>query len=86
MIRGMFSASTTPDEQQHILSMMLGAPESTAVGAMQATFDPANWKGDVFHQPILGLYADHSGAGDREYMTTHFPNMDYQEMPGPGIF
>jgi pimeloyl-ACP methyl ester carboxylesterase len=86
MIRGMFSASTTPDMQKHILSMMLAAPESTAVGAMQATFDPANWKGDVFTEPVLGLYADHSRAGDREYMKTHFPNMDYEEIPGTGHF
>ncbi len=86
MITSMFSASTTPDMQKHILSMMLGAPESTAVGAMQATFDPANWKGDVFNQPILGLYADHSRAGDREYIKTHFPNMDYEEIPGTGHF
>jgi pimeloyl-ACP methyl ester carboxylesterase len=86
MIRSMFSASTTPDMQKHILSMMLAAPESTAVGAMQATFDPANWKGDVFPEPVLGLYADHSRAGDREYMKTHFPNMDYEEIPGTGHF
>ena len=86
MIRGMFSASTTPDMQQHILSMMLAAPESTAVGAMQATFDPAYWKGDVFTEPVLGLYADHSRSGDREYMKTHFPNMDYEEIAGTGHF
>ncbi len=86
MIRGMFSASTTPDMQKHILSMMLAAPESTAVAAMQATFDPAYWKGDVFTEPVLGLYADHSRSGDREYMKTHFPNMDYQEIPGTGHF
>jgi pimeloyl-ACP methyl ester carboxylesterase len=86
VIRSMFSASTTPDIQKHILSMMLAAPESTAVGAMQATFDPANWKGDVFTQPILGLYADHSRAGDHEYIKTHFPNMDYQEIAGTGHF
>jgi pimeloyl-ACP methyl ester carboxylesterase len=86
MIRGMFSASTTPDMQQHILSMMLGAPESTAVGAMQATFDREYWKGDVFNQPVLGLYADHSRSGDREYMKTHFPNMDYEEIAGTGHF
>jgi pimeloyl-ACP methyl ester carboxylesterase len=86
MIRSMFSASTTPDMQKHILSMMLAAPESTATGAIQATFDPANWKGDVFNQPVLGLYADHSRAGDREYMKTHFPNMDYEEIPGTGHF
>jgi len=86
IIRGMFSASTTPDEQKHILSMMLAAPESTAVGALQATVDPANWKGDVFTEPVLGLYADHSGAGNREYMKTHFPNMDYHEIAGTGHF
>ncbi|HTB20369.1 MAG TPA: alpha/beta hydrolase [Bryobacteraceae bacterium] len=86
MIRGMFSASTTPDMQKHILSMMLGAPESTAVGAMQATFDPAYWKGDVFNEPVLGLYADHSRSGDRAYMKTHFPNMDYEEIAGTGHF
>ena len=72
--------------QKHILSMMLAAPESTAVGAMQATFDPSNWKGDVFQQPILGVYADHSRSGDREYMKTHFPNLDYHEIPGTGHF
>jgi pimeloyl-ACP methyl ester carboxylesterase len=86
MIRSMFSASTTPDMQKHILSMMLAAPESTASGAMLATFDPAIWKGDVFTQPILGLYADHSRSGDREYMKTHFPNMDYEEIAGTGHF
>jgi len=86
MVRSLFSPSTTPDMQKHILSMMLAAPESTAVGAMQASFDPAVWKGDVLMQPILGIYADHSRAGDREYMKTHFPNMDYEEIPGTGHF
>jgi pimeloyl-ACP methyl ester carboxylesterase len=86
MIRGMFSASTTPEMQKHILSMMLAAPESTAVGAMQATFDPTYWKGDVFTEPVLGLYADHSRSGDREYMKVHFPNMDYEEIADTGHF
>jgi pimeloyl-ACP methyl ester carboxylesterase len=86
MIRGMFSASTTPDMQKHILSMMMGAPEATAVGAMNATFDPAIWKGDVFTQPVLGLYADKSGLGNRDYMKTHFPNLEYVEIAGTGHF
>ena len=86
MIRSMFSNSTTPEMQQHILSMMLGAPESTAVGAMQATFDPAIWKGDVFQEPVLGLYADNSRLGDHDYMKTHFPNLEYKEIPGTGHF
>lgn len=86
MIRGMFSASTTPDLQKHILSMMLGAPESTAAGAMQAMFDPTVWKEDVFTEPVLGLYADHSGAGNRDYMKEHFPHMEYEEIAGTGHF
>jgi pimeloyl-ACP methyl ester carboxylesterase len=86
MIRGMFSASTTPEMQKHILAMMMGAPETTAVGAMNATFDPAVWKGDTFTQPMLGLYADKSGLANREYMKTHFPNMEYVEIAGTGHF
>jgi len=86
IIRGMFSASTTQDMQKHILSMMLGAPEATAIGAMYATLDPAIWKGDVFTQPVLGLYADKSALGNREYMKTHFPNLEYVEIAGTGHF
>jgi pimeloyl-ACP methyl ester carboxylesterase len=86
MIRGMFSASTTPAMQQHILSMMLAPPEATAVGAMNATFDPSIWKDEVIKTPILGVYAEHSGLADREYMKTHLPNLEYTEIPGTGHF
>jgi pimeloyl-ACP methyl ester carboxylesterase len=86
MIRGMFSASTTPAMQQHILSMMSAPPEATAVGAMNATFDPSIWKDDVIKTPILGVYADHSGLANREYMKAHFPNLEYTEIPGTGHF
>jgi sigma-B regulation protein RsbQ len=86
MIRGMFSASTTPDMQKHILSMMMAAPESTAVGAMNATMDSAIWKGDVLTVPVLGIYADKSALGNREYMNPHFPNLEYVEIPGTGHF
>jgi pimeloyl-ACP methyl ester carboxylesterase len=86
MIRGMFSDSTTPEMQKHILSMMLAPPESTAVGAMQATFDPAIWKEDTLSMPILGIYADGSRLGNRDYMKVHFPALDYHEIPGTGHF
>ncbi|HUA17678.1 MAG TPA: alpha/beta hydrolase [Bryobacteraceae bacterium] len=86
MIRGMFSNATTPEMQQHILHMMLAAPESTAAGAMQATFDPAVWKDDVITQPVLGIYADNSRMANRDYMMTHFPNMEFVEIPGTGHF
>jgi pimeloyl-ACP methyl ester carboxylesterase len=86
MVRGMFSSATTQEMQKHILSMTLGAPAATAAGAMKAVMDPAIWKGDVFTQPVLGIYADKSMLADREYMKTHFPNLDYAEIPGTGHF
>jgi pimeloyl-ACP methyl ester carboxylesterase len=87
MIRGMFSASTTPAMQSHILNMMLGAPEATAVGAMKATFAFASPKDEVIKVPVLGLYADHSRLGaDREFMKATYPNLQYVEIPGTGHF
>jgi len=86
MIRGMFSASTTPANQTKILDMMLAPPESTAVGAINATFDPAIWKNDVLTMPILGIYADKSGLNNPEYMKAHFPNLEYHEIAGTGHF
>jgi pimeloyl-ACP methyl ester carboxylesterase len=87
MIRGMFSASTTPAMQSHILNMMLGAPEATAVGAMKATFAFASPKDEVIKVPVLGLYADHSRLGaDREFMKATYPNLQYAEIPGTGHF
>jgi pimeloyl-ACP methyl ester carboxylesterase len=86
MIRGMFSPTTTPANQTKILDMMLAAPDTTAVGAMNATFDPAIWKGDVLSMPILGIYADKSPSGNRAYMKDHFPKMEYHEVAGTGHF
>jgi pimeloyl-ACP methyl ester carboxylesterase len=86
MIHGMFSASTTPAMQKHILDMMLGAPESTAVGSLKATWDIPSPKYEVIKLPMLGLYADHSGLADREFMKTTYPNLKYVEIPGTGHF
>jgi sigma-B regulation protein RsbQ len=86
MIRGMFSASTTPANQTKILDMMLAAPESTALGAMTATFDAANWKGDVFSMPILGIYAEKSALNNPAYMKDHFLKLEYHEVAGSGHF
>jgi pimeloyl-ACP methyl ester carboxylesterase len=85
-IRSMFSDATTPEMQKHILSMMMSPPTATAVGAMKATFDRANWKGDVFTQPVLALYADHSPYAKRDAMTKRFPNLEYVEIAGTGHF
>ncbi len=86
MVRGMFSASTTPAMQTRILDMMLGAPEATAVGAMSATFEPAGQTSEVMNIPALGIYADHSRIGTRESVLAHFPNVEYTQIPGTGHF
>jgi pimeloyl-ACP methyl ester carboxylesterase len=86
MIRGMFSAATTPEMQKHILSMMLSAPEATAVGAIKTIFAPSDLKDEICTLPVLGLYADKSRSGNSEYMKTHFPKMEYKEIPGTGHF
>lgn len=86
MVRGMFSASTTPAMQTKILNMMLGAPEATAVGAMNATFEPAGQTNDALTMPALGIYADHSRIATRESVLAHFPNAEYTQVPGTGHF
>jgi len=86
MIRGMFGPSATPAIQEHILKMMLAAPETTAYQAMTATFAAANWKEDTFAVPALGIYADHSAADDPAYFKRIFPNGKTVEVPGTGHF
>jgi pimeloyl-ACP methyl ester carboxylesterase len=87
MVQGMFTPATTPELRAKIQAMMLAAPETTAAGAMEAMFDPAIWKGDVFTVPALGLYADKSAAGGTEaYRKEHFPKMEYHEIAGTGHF
>ena len=86
MIHGMFSASTTQAMQTKILNMMLAPPEATAVGAMAATFDPANWKEDTLAMPILAINAPNSFATNRAYMSAHFPSHEFAEIAGTGHF
>jgi pimeloyl-ACP methyl ester carboxylesterase len=85
MVRGMFVAGTPSSVQQHVLEMMLGAPEATAVGAMTATFE-ANWKDDVMTMPVIGIYAEKSGLGNQAYSKKVYPRFEYVEIPGTGHF
>jgi pimeloyl-ACP methyl ester carboxylesterase len=86
MIRGMFGKSATPAIQDHILKMMLAAPETTAYQAMAATFAAPNWTEEIMSFPALGIYADHSGADDPVYFKKIFPNGSTVEVPGTGHF
>jgi len=85
MIRGFFVADTPPAVQTKVLSMMLGAPEATAIGAMNATFDPAGQTVDIPMVPILGIYAGRPLA-TRDAVLSHFPNAGYTQIPGTGHF
>ena len=86
IIRGMFSTATTPETQEHILAMMLGAPGETAAGAMTAIMDPAIYRDNVISQPVLGLYADGAGIIDPESVKSRFPKLEYAEIPDTGHF
>ena len=86
MIRGMFTPATPKPLQEHVLKMMLSAPEATAYGAMVATFDPKIWGNDVMTMPVLGLFADKSALGNPEVTKKLFPNYEHHEIPGTGHF
>jgi pimeloyl-ACP methyl ester carboxylesterase len=86
MIRGMFGKSATPAIQEHILKMMLAAPETTAYQAMAATFAAPNWTEETVAVPALGIYADHSASDDPGYFKKIFPNGSTVEVQGTGHF
>jgi pimeloyl-ACP methyl ester carboxylesterase len=86
MIRGMFTPATPAAVQQHVLKMMLAAPEATAVGAMIATFDTASLNNFVSTVPVLGIYAGNSPMTNRENLKKVFPNSEYVQVAGTGHF
>jgi len=86
MIRGMFGPSASPQLQQQILAMMLGASEATAAGAMAATWDESRWTNDVVTVPVLAVYADKSALADRAGMARLYTNLEYHEIAGTGHF
>ena len=86
MIRGMFTPTTSATVEQHVLKMMLAAPEATAAGAMNATFDPASRNEQVLTLPVLGIYAGASPMTSRENLKKFFPNSEFVQIPGTGHF
>lgn len=86
MIGGMFGPATTPELRERIRSMMLGAPEATAAGAMAATWDATQWRNDPLEIPVLAIYAEKSALADSEAMALLYPQLEYHEIPGTGHF
>jgi hypothetical protein len=59
MIRSMFSPATTAEVQAEILKMMLSAPEATAVGTIEATFEATSHENSVVNvtcKPIFRIW------------------------------
>ncbi len=86
MIRGMFTPSTPAAVEQHVLKMMLAAPEATAAGAMQATFDASSFNDEVATVPVLGIYAGANPMANRVTLKKLFPNSEYIQVAGTGHF
>jgi pimeloyl-ACP methyl ester carboxylesterase len=86
MIQGMFTPQTPLALQKQILTMMLKAPEATAVGAMAAMFDPANRKDDVTAAPALAVYASTAPVPKAEDLKKALPNYEAVQMAGTGHF
>jgi len=86
MIRSMFIAETPPALQDHILKMMLAAPEATAVGAMNAMFDPAIRWSDVIKSPALTVYAGTANVPDPAATKELYPNHSATQVAGTGHF
>jgi pimeloyl-ACP methyl ester carboxylesterase len=86
MIRSMFIAETPPPLQEKVLKMMLGAPEATAVGAMNAMFDPAVRWTDVIRSPALTVYAGTAQVPDAAKTKELYPNHEQTQLAGTGHF
>ena len=86
MIRSMFIAETPAALQDKILKMMLAAPEATAVGAMNAMFDPAIRWTDVTRAPALSIYAGTAQVPNAATTKELYPNHEATQLAGTGHF
>jgi sigma-B regulation protein RsbQ len=86
LIRSMFVPDTPVALQEQILSMMLKAPEATAVGAMAAVFDPALRWTDVIRAPALAVYAGTARVPDVSTTKEVFPSYESTQIAGTGHF
>jgi pimeloyl-ACP methyl ester carboxylesterase len=87
MIRGMFTPQTPPALQQKILTMMLAAPEATAIGAMGSIMDPALRKNEVTPMPALAVWAGTAQQMPKlEDARTTLPKYEQTQVVGTGHF
>lgn len=86
MVESMFVEDTSAAIREEILGVMLGAPETTAHGAMRAMFDPSLQTGDVISAPAFTVLAGNTnfvmGESQREVLT----NWEHTQVEGTGHF
>jgi pimeloyl-ACP methyl ester carboxylesterase len=86
MVKGMFGPATTPELQQHILKMMMGAPEATAAGAMAATWDQSQLSDQKISLPVLAVFAGTRPLATEQAVKTLYPEADYYTIPETAHF
>jgi len=86
LIRGMFVPETPVALQQQILSMMLAAPEATAIGAGMAIFDPVIRTADVISVPVLLVVAGTAKVPDTAALRDLLPHLEATQVAQTGHF
>jgi pimeloyl-ACP methyl ester carboxylesterase len=86
MIKGMFTPQTAKPLQDHIMKMMLSAPEATAAGAMAAMFDPTINRTSVINVPALAVYAGTNSLPDVATVRQVVPQFEATQVAGTGHF
>ena len=86
IIQGMFSAATTPAMREHILQVMLAAPEEVADGAIQGMRDPEFWRDDRINVPFLEIAAVSSKYVKLGALRSRFPRAQIRRVRGTGHF
>jgi pimeloyl-ACP methyl ester carboxylesterase len=88
MVKGMnlFGPATTPELQQHILKMLKGAPEATAIGAFAATWDQSQWSDQKITVPVLAVFAGTRPVATEQSVKSLYPKADYYTIPETAHF
>lgn len=86
MIGTMFGPTTSPELQAQIRTMMMGAPDATAAGAMAAMFDPKNQSEQKIMAPALTIFAGTSQFASDQSTREVVPNWTSEQFAGTGHF
>lgn len=86
MVRGMFIAETPASVREHVLEMMLSAPEATAVGAMRAMGDQELWADVTIPMPVYAVYAGTARLPDADVVRRSVPKFEAVQVEGTGHF